>query len=250
MSKEHYIWIDFWRDWKNPNTPAPTLDNRLKTKVVQEGWPKYRYSFMVKNTLRSIPESNVLIYVEPHYLAEVKKFILQTPLPKNATIITTGVFKYLAEKGFDSDYLYLTRLDSDDLLHKDAPAEILEEPTIYRTLIYQVGYVFDVPTKRVAHYCHPSPPFYTDIFTRDEVHSGLMPKRQAHGQGLGGMKNLLSSGKFVVMCHSNDMQCTTNFELCTQIGEKYKYLANGSLPELPDLELKDFGGPISAQDSD
>lgn len=247
MSRLHYFSIDYWRDWRNPETPAPSDDDRPKTLTVQEDWPKYRYGLMVNNTLRSLAnQSNVLIYVEPHYRERVREYEAECPLPANAEIITEPVFKHIRERHNDFDHLYLTRIDSDDLFHKGVANEVLAQDPIFRTLIYQVGFLFDVPTKRLDLYAHPSPPFYTDIFSSDEVKTGVMPKRKGHGSGLGGMKELLSPGKFVVLCHNQDMQCTTTFEKLQAIAAKNRHLMP-TPPSLPDGQLTDFGAPEVAK---
>jgi hypothetical protein len=246
MSKLHLFSIDYWRDWRNPETPAPSADDRPKTLTVQEDWPRYRYNFMVDNTLRSIcNQSQVLIYVEPHYREQVAQFEKEKPLPKNAKIITGPVFHYVCDNYPEFEYLYLTRLDSDDLFHESPVEEILSQDPIFRTLIYQVGFLYDVPSQRIDYYAHPCPPFYTDIFPKAEVDKGEMPKRKGHGQGLGGMKELLSPGKFVVMCHNQSMQCTTSFEKLQAITKRHAHLLR-SKPPLRDGLLSEFGDPLAA----
>lgn len=243
MSRLHFFSIDYWRDWTNPETPAPSQDGRSKTLPVQETWPAYRYEFMVQNTLRSVaPQGKVLIYVEPHYRDQVREFEKVHPLPENCEIITGPVFHHIRDNYSDFEHLYLTRIDSDDLFHQSVAQEILACDPIFRTLIYQVGYLYDVPTKQMDYYAHPCPPFYTDIFTKEEVQSGEKPKRKGHGQGLGGMKELLSPGKFVVMCHNADMQCSTNFPKLQNIAKRNAHLMQNK-PPFPDGLLKEFGCP-------
>ena len=245
MSKLHFFSIDYWRDWRNPETPAPSADGRSKTLPVQEDWPRYRYDFLVDNTLRSVcSQSRVLIYVEPHYREQVAQFEKEKPLPENAEIITGPVFKHVRDNYSGFDHLYLTRLDSDDLFHENAVEEILAHEPIFRTLIYQVGFIYDVPTRRIDYYAHPCPPFYTDIFSKAEVDTGAKPKRKGHGHGLGGMKELLSPGKFVVMCHNQSMQCTTSYEKLQAVTKRHGHLLQNKPPLLDGL-LCEFGSPLA-----
>lgn len=245
MTRQHYFAIDYWRDWKNPETPAPSADGRPKTLPIQDDWPRYRYHFMVDNTLRSLcSQSRVLIYVEPHYRAKVAEFEKENPLPNGAEIITGPVFHHIRDHSLDFDHLYLTRIDSDDLFHEGVVEEILACDPVFRSLIYQVGFLYDVPTQRLDYYAHSCPPFYTDIFTKAEVKIGVMPKRKGHGQGLGGMKELLNPGKFVVMCHSSEMQCSTNFEKLQAIAQRNGHLMQNK-PPFPDGLLSEFGSPLA-----
>lgn len=252
MSRLHVFNIDFWRDWRNPVTPAPAPDDRKRRKESQSNWGEYRLDFMIQHTLQSLinqsSPSDVLIFVEPHYREQINTLLARRdPLPSQIRWYSMDLFQTLRDWYPEYDHYYITRVDSDDLFHKDAATEIKAIEPIYRTLIYQDGFVYDVPTKKIARYAHPSPPFYTDIFSREEVAKGETPKRGAHGRGLGGFKERLSSGKFVVLCHDQSMQCTTNFPAMKAIGMRNAHLVDKKVG-FPEDDLSDFGCPYCVID--
>lgn len=74
------------------------------------------------------------------------------------------------------EWVYLTRIDSDDMLHKDAVAEIQKNPPQERkALVFKKGYIYNANTQELA-YWHPdtNPPFFTIIFP---AHVFFQPSR-------------------------------------------------------------------------
>lgn len=72
------------------------------------------------------------------------------------------------------DNLILVNLDSDDVYHKDAFKKLMEVPVKEgQVYIFRNGYVYDIPTKRLAHYVgFPSPaPFFAFTFTNKSLES-------------------------------------------------------------------------------
>jgi len=65
----------------------------------------------------------------------------------------------------DTNYLYITRLDSDDMLHEDAVDEIQRVQPFEGALVYKNGYVYNSHTHVMAEW-NPktNPPFHTIIF--------------------------------------------------------------------------------------
>lgn len=75
----------------------------------------------------------------------------------------------LEEQVWHHDWIYLTRLDSDDMFHQDAVALIQsEEPEERRALVMDKGYMYNVVTGQLAEWLPPTnPPFHTIIFPGD-----------------------------------------------------------------------------------
>jgi len=110
----------------------------------------------------------------------------------------------------ESEYIFLTRIDSDDLYHQDAIAEIQTHEYRHRgALVFQKGYCYDVENKRLQHYQMPSPPFCTILFPR-EVFIDVNKAReymniQGHDQVFGQMNSIaLSENKFIVLIHGKN----------------------------------------------
>lgn len=71
-----------------------------------------------------------------------------------------------------NDIVFLTRIDSDDMFHKDAVREINTIPLYSHTaLMFQNGYIYDINTKKVAEW-NPTtnPPFHTILFSGDDFY--------------------------------------------------------------------------------
>ena len=67
------------------------------------------------------------------------------------------------------DFVYVTRLDSDDMLHKDAIAGIQHNGPFRGALVYNKGYVYNSNTGEVAQWLpKTNPPFHTIIFPKED----------------------------------------------------------------------------------
>ena len=68
--------------------------------------------------------------------------------------------------GEDYDWVYMTRIDSDDMFHKDAIGLIQSQvPDFRRSLVFDRGYIYNVKTGQVAEWNPPTnPPFHTITF--------------------------------------------------------------------------------------
>ena len=90
---------------------------------------------------------------------------------KNATLpqrleIALGQF----EKYFrGADYVYVTRVDSDDMFRKEAFSEILEQsPAEFEAFVRNKGFLYNKDTGRLAEWLPPTnPPFHTIVFKRN-----------------------------------------------------------------------------------
>src|SRR3990167_6152389 len=67
---------------------------------------------------------------------------------------------------YKADWVYMTRLDSDDMLHKEATNLIQsQEPSWGRSLVFTNGYIYNVQTGQLADWNPPTnPPFHTVTF--------------------------------------------------------------------------------------
>ena len=65
----------------------------------------------------------------------------------------------------DANYIYITRIDSDDMFHHEAVAEIQAIPPFQGALVYDKGYVYNANTNEMAVWePKTNPPFHTIIF--------------------------------------------------------------------------------------
>lgn len=110
----------------------------------------------------------------------------------------------------DFDYIYTTRIDTDDLFRDDVVEEIQKHEYIERrALVFQKGYCYDVMNKKLQHYYANSPPFSTILYPReifiDEDKRRKYMNIQGHDQIFTVMNSLvLSENKFVVLIHEHN----------------------------------------------
>lgn len=246
MNKLCILYIPFWKDWKLPQSPAPSHKGYKRIVPIKNDWARYRLEFMQSHTLKSVsnqtkPFDYVFIYVEPYYRDIVEKWLSSNPLPESCQLLSQPLPEILHNKEFS--HLCITRLDSDDLIHKDVCKEVSDAPTSVRTLLYQDGFAFDIETSHLCRYVHPSPPFYTHTFSKNEVDKMIDIPIKSHMQSQKGMRKLLSPGKFVVMCHKTEYQCTSQYAKLKSIANSNQHLksTNVYIPQT----LSDFGCDIA-----
>ena len=117
----------------------------------------------------------------------------------------------------DSDIIYMTRLDSDDMLHKDAIAEIQLFEPLSQALTFQNGYVYNKNTDELATW-DPStnPPFLTILFNSETFFNA-----KKHLEYYGDFKThediprvfnseRLSNGKYCVLIHEKHISTSFN----------------------------------------
>ena len=68
-----------------------------------------------------------------------------------------------------SDYVSVTRLDSDDLMHRDAMQEVADnqiQSDQRECLIWRKNHQWNIPNRFISRHWRPAPPFFTHIFPR------------------------------------------------------------------------------------
>lgn len=118
----------------------------------------------VKNFVRMIWD--MWYYKEWKNPFEILKYTWENKnetLLERATRSLEGLRRIL---GSDYDWVYMTRLDSDDMFHREAVNLIQsQEPLIGRSLVFKDGYILNVQTGQVAEWNPPTnPPFHTITF--------------------------------------------------------------------------------------
>lgn len=187
-----------------------------------EQWAKYRYLLMLNNTLKSIENqiggpSPTLIRVDQRYNPLINRLTNENPLPSWATIIDISALQYTKQLAKDPKenwtHVYLTRVDSDDLMGINVKRLVLSKPPKYRSLNFNTGFLYNARSKVLTAYHHPSPPFYTDIYSRAELLSGNYPKRKGgHNCILPGGTKLLPAFNFCIVCHHTQFQDSSTWE--------------------------------------
>jgi len=187
-------------------------------------WLKYRLEIFKKYTLQSLLNQDIkdfavwIRYCED-YKDEVKefnKYLKTLSIPFFFTYSKDGI-DYETEELYDYvkdvDLVIETRIDSDDMYHKTALAEIenqeIEENKIF---IFQDGYLYRELTDRLYFYEGGSGPFYIcvypkEIFINQKLKKEYFPYLPDASRSPN--KKKLSDLKFVVVVHDkNDSRYT------------------------------------------
>ncbi len=93
------------------------------------------------------------------YTWENKNKTLVNRLNASLHVLTNSI-------GKDFEWIYLTRLDSDDMFHRETVALIQSHtPEYRRALVFDKGYIYNIETGQLAEWNPPTnPPFHTIIF--------------------------------------------------------------------------------------
>jgi len=156
---------------------------------------------------------------------------------------TTTLAESLKEYANDYDIVYSTRIDSDDMLHKDAIAEIQTHAFAMRqALLFQKGYCYDCRNNKLRHYFMPSPPFSTIMYPMaiylDEEKQQEYRNFKSHDRLVHSMPYIiLSENKFIVNVHGTNR--ITTFENNPMLPTKYKFDRDIDTSQILGI-LKDF----------
>lgn len=138
---------------------------------------------------------------------------------KNRRIADRLVYlKELENECKDADWIYFTRLDSDDMFHKEAFAELYkQEPKEKTAFIFQNGYIYNKNTQEMAEWNPETcPPFYTicfpkEIFFDGKKHSEYMKGWKSHEDTVKIFNPVyLSDRKYCVLVHGKNTSTTWN----------------------------------------
>lgn len=138
-----------------------TFDGLMYT---DDKFVEYGLKTRVRNFLRMLWD--VWYYKEWKSPLEILKYTWEN---KNKTLlkrVERSLNALYRELGTAYDWVYMTRLDSDDMFHKEAVNLIQsQEPERGRSLVFTDGYILNVQTGQVAEWNPPTnPPFHTITF--------------------------------------------------------------------------------------
>ena len=156
---------------------------------------------------------------------------------KNKTLLQrlTYVLEKFKRDFTGYDWVYMTRIDSDDMFHKDTIDLIQgQDPTSQEALVFDQGYIYNVKTGQLADWNPPTnPPFHTLIFYNwtffDPVkHLEFYKDFHTHEDITRIFKyKILDINKYMVSYHGKQINTTWNTSLARKLYYDYKYKPKG-----------------------
>lgn len=195
--------------------------DRRKIEITQE-WLNTRYKFFQEHTLRSLQAQTVpyLLWIcGDKYVKGMVEELLPI-LPENCVVTydhdtsfqLEDVPAAYRESLAQADYVYITRIDSDDLYCNNALEAVNElvpqERGKVEAAIFCRGYMHDLTTGRTGVYTNPSSPFHTLLYP-----TGMFLNQEVYRSTFIGDHSMVARSyptqrlpdwKFCVLIHGNN----------------------------------------------
>ena len=260
-NKNFLLWL--WmrpEEEKNPITKdwIKALDESRLAYIITYHGLAYRDDKFVHYTLR-VKLRNLLMmlrdcfhYKQWHGFKTIWKYTWEN---KNETLLVrlTQALKEVKEIiGSEFDWVYLTRLDSDDMLHCEAVNLIQSQPPeVRRSLCFDAGFLYNVDTGQLAEWKPPTnPPFHTIIFPGYTFFDAVSHKEyyrdfKSHEDATRVFNPVkLDIGKFCVTYHGRHISTAWESPLLKKAYHAVKY---GTTEPFKGREIKGFIQTVSGQ---
>lgn len=198
-------------------------------------WIEYRMDIFINYTCKSLlnqvnQDFTAIIYYDPlstqlvmNALSKYKELpsnIIFVPIdPKYFfTLSNTHILdSYIA----DYDYLYLVRIDSDDMYHPSFIQQLhdLNIDNSIECILNQNGYIYDIHENSLGLWSYNSPPFYTLVYKVSDYLNGFRyDLSQGHSSAINLNCCILDSRNFMVISHNKNTSTAFNNEFnCGEI---------------------------------
>lgn len=187
---------------------------KFKEERLSKEWIDQRISIFMHYTLKSLKKQSNQEFLAPvqydPFTEDLIKKALTTydSLPANIQYVTPGEYYELILDGIKGyDYLYLVRLDCDDMYHQSFIQQLhdYKPKANTRVLINQRGYMYDSVHNRIVEIFNPSPPFYTLIYNTEDYVKGIRYKLPGgHGGAIKLPHEIIDKNNYVIHVHSNN----------------------------------------------
>ena len=197
-------------------------EQKLPTLMTFEGLPYHddKFSRGIKNKLWNFARSIRQSYRERKPVFIQAFFELFTD--KNKTLpqrLEKSLFKIQSIQPFrDTSYIFLSRIDSDDMFHKDYAKKVQEFYPFEGAIVCKNGYIYNAQTKELAEWNpETNPPFHTIIMRSSTFFNPI-----AHIQFYNGYKShedipkvakvlkVLEGNNYCVTVHGKHISTTFN----------------------------------------
>lgn len=185
--------------------------DKFKTDKEIKKWLEHRMDVFMKYTVDSFKRQTCQdFYYLINYDEGIGKFLdgelkKYPKLPDNI-ILTPHYYQEMEKIIKDYKYLYLVRIDSDDMYHKDFIQKLkdFKPKKDTKVLIAQQGYVYNVNTNDLGIWFYKSPPFYTLIYETDKFLKGYRYEIHGHRSAIDLQHELIPGNNYVVIIHGEN----------------------------------------------
>lgn len=195
------------------NSSFNTLFKNNKERLTKD-WIDTRISIFMKYTMRSLKSQTNQDFIAMLKYEDSTDSIIKEALnhykklPNNIQFVKNSEYDAKISKAIKGyEYLYLVRIDSDDMYHISYVQQLHDyrpkENTV--TLINQNGYIYDITQNRIARWSRNSPPFYTLIYKVRDYLAGTRYKLiGGHPGAIKLPHEIISKSNFMVTFHGNN----------------------------------------------
>lgn len=195
---------------------------------LNENWIDYRLEIFTKYTLQSLinqtnQDFTCLIVYDDKTDDIVRKCVSKYPeFPANIILSKINVdFAYSQiSKGYlhesndiinlisSNDYLYLVRIDSDDMYSPSFVQQLhdFNHKPDTQVILNENGYIYDVHGDRISKIHYVSPPFYTLVYKVDEYINGFRyALKNGHQDVINLIHETLYENNFTIIVHGKNI---------------------------------------------
>lgn len=191
--------------------------NKLNQFRLNKEWIDYRMSIFMNYTFKSlINQTNQSFTAIIHY-DELSEVLIQSALSQYnlmpSNIIFTSSGNALIKKIIHGyDYLYIVRLDSDDMYHPNFIQQLIdfEHTSNLECIVNKEGYVYDIVGDNLGIWYAQSPPFFTLIYKVQDYLSGFRYILNSHTNAIKLNHYVFNSGNFMVILHGQNTSTKFN----------------------------------------
>lgn len=185
----------------------------FKKKRLEKEWIDYRIDIFMKFTMKSLKQQTnqdfqaFILYEKESEVILKEALAKYEKLPDNIQFTTLKESKQIADNIRGYDFLYLVRIDSDDMYHKSYIQKLHDYMPKEETqvLINQNGYLYDSLNHRLSKYYNESPSPYTLIYKTKDYLANFRYKLQGGHPGAIKLPHEIMDGiNFVVTVHAQN----------------------------------------------
>lgn len=197
------------------NTPMNTY---VEVPRLTKEWIDYRMDIFMNYTCKSLINQTNQSFIGIVRYDELSHNLIEEALSRYPKLPDNIVFtpspNRIINKALKNyDYLYLNRIDCDDMYHPTFVQQLIDFPFYegLECILNQHGYIYDSVNNRLGTWFHKSPPFYTLIYkSEDYLNKKYYKLNRGHTGAILLNHEIINNKNFIVNVHEKNTM--TKFE--------------------------------------